>query len=62
MAGGEGVLHGGVTGALVPGASGVAGALVTVPAVKGRLLLFDGEMLHGVPRPACQSQLGLVIF
>lgn len=29
-------------------------ALCAVPAVTGRLLRFDGEMLHAVPRPLCQ--------
>lgn len=28
--------------------------LVAVPAVPGRLLSFDGPLLHAVPRPACQ--------
>jgi len=31
---------------------GAAEELVTVPAVEGRLLRFDGSWVHGVPRPA----------
>lgn len=30
------------------------GRLTVVPAVAGRVLSFDGALLHGVPRPACQ--------
>ena len=30
------------------------GRLVAVPAVAGRVLRFNGTLLHGVPRPACQ--------
>ena len=30
------------------------GRLTVVPAVAGRVLSFDGTLLHGVPRPACQ--------
>jgi len=30
------------------------GTLVVVPAVKGRLLRFRGDLLHGVPRPVTQ--------
>lgn len=33
---------------------GNAGLLVAIPAVPGRLLSFEGPLLHGVPRPACQ--------